>query len=153
MKFKSDSQRKAIFAKLGRSSSISNRFSLIPKDSTRDLVDEQKALLFRINHLPEDSSREDSIIIVRRLDAIDRQLRDRDVLSQSSGNGFANAIVGMYPDRDNFHSGVAGNKVADAIVGMWPGEPKQEVDQFGNVIRRRSVGDSFSDAMIRMWPG
>lgn len=205
MKFKSDSQRRAVFSRLARenpsqhscdvfarignrfSTSSSchslvtgvpveggnfagqkgcNRFSLIPKDSTRDLIGEQKALLFRINHLPENSSREDSIVIVRRLDAIDRQLRDRDVMSQSAGNGFADAIVGMWPDRDSYHRGAAGSKVADAVVGLWPGESKQEVDQFGNIIHgreeidqfgnmvhRRSAGDSFSDAITGLWPG
>jgi len=153
MKFKSDSQRRAVMAKLNKFSNDLSGYTVYSSFPSKDLIEEEKMLIFKLNNPPRDISKDEAAAIVRRLDIIDMQLRGRNEPSQDAGGGFANAVVSLWPDREHFHRGVAGNKIADAVVGLWPGEPRQEIDQFGNIIHRRSVGDSFSDAITGLWPG
>lgn len=102
MRFSSDSQRKACFARFNGL----NKFSASDRmRSTKDLVAEQKELLYKVNNMPLEHSREDVSNLVHRLDRLDHVLNQRnDRMSSGSlgvGDRLANAVVGLYPESHN----------------------------------------------------
>lgn len=176
MIFSSDSQRKAMFAKkfLGNSNKFSAGDRMRP---TKDLIAEQKALLFKINNMPREYTKEDVSGLVKRLDQLDYVLnQSKDKMSAGSqgfGDGLSNAIVGLWPEPkgetvSEFLTEVepikesVGDSVSDLVVGMCP-EPvvaeRREIviSPTGEAVEvvvkpKQSFGNSFADTFLRLWP-
>lgn len=177
MMFSSDRQRKAMFSKfaLGGSNKFSTGDRMRP---TKELVAEQKALLFKINNMPYEHTKEDVSSLVQRLDQLDHvlnQKRDRmSIGSPSIGDKFAGAITSLWPNPreesvtqlvDEFEpiKESVGDSFSDLIVGFWP-EPKVSeareimVSPSGEVVEvivdkpKRVFGDSLANAIASLWP-
>jgi len=177
MIFSSDRQRKAVFAKnfLGNSNKFSSGDRMRP---TKELIAEQKALLFKINNMPYEHTKEDVSSLVQRLDQLDHvlnQKKDRmSISSPSIGDKFADAVTSLWPNPreesvtqlvDEFEpvKESVGDSFSDLIVGFWPEPRIQEtreimVSPSGEVVEvivdkpKRALGDSLTNAITRLWP-